>query len=155
MDLYSTNMVGTTGPPRDVYDEILTAAGGFCPFCAGLGHVGSLDHYLPIFPPIQCIRATSSMLPRLQHRQERLFGPFTTQQTLHPYLDHDRFFNERWITALAFPGKSVLVQYSCTPPAAWSPNDKQRVESHSGSLRPEPNDRLWGAKLPGQRDVAR
>jgi len=133
MDLYSTNMVGTTGRSRDIYDEILTAAGGFCPFCGGLGHVRSLDHYLPKanFPAysvhpnnlVPCCRDCNT-------GKNASFGRYPHQQTLHPYLDHDRFFSERWITALAYPGESILVQYSCTPPITWSVNDKHRAQSH-------------------------
>lgn len=132
-DLYSMNMVGTVGPSRDIYDEILTAAGGFCPFCGGLGHVGSLDHYLPKanFPAYSV--HPSNLVPCCRDcntGKNSSFGQFAHQQTLHPYLDHDRFFGERWITALAYPGKSILVEYSCSPPEGWLLNDRQRVQSH-------------------------
>lgn len=132
-DLYSTNMVGTSGPSRDIYDAILTSAGGFCPFCGGLGHVRSLDHYLPKsnFPAYSV--HPSNLVPCCRDcntGKNASFGQYTYQQTLHPYLDHARFFEEQWISAVVQPGKSILVQYRCTPPEAWQLNDKQRVQSH-------------------------
>lgn len=133
MDLYSTNMVGTTGQSRDIYDEILTAAGGFCPFCGGLGHVRTLDHYLPKANfPVYSVHP-SNLVPCCRDcntGKNASFGQFSHEQPLHPYLDHDQYFGERWMSALPSPGESILIQYSCTPPAAWTVDAKRRVHSH-------------------------
>ena len=133
MDLYSVYMVGTTGPSRDIYDELLTAAGGLCPFCGDLGHVGTLDHYLPKanFPAfsvnprnlVPCCRDCNS-------GKNASFGLGMHEQTLHPYLDHGQFFEQRWITATVHRSDPVLIQFECTPPPHWETRDKQRVERH-------------------------
>lgn len=133
MDLYTTNMVGSKGSSRDIYDAILTAVGGFCPLCADLGHVRTLDHYLPkanfplysVHPGnlVPCCRDCNT-------GKNASFGQFLHEQALHPYLDHDRFFKERWIKASAHPGKSILMRYSCMPPESWVEDDKGRVKSH-------------------------
>ncbi len=92
MDLYTSYMVGATGPSRDIYDKLLTAAGGLCPFCGGLGHAWTLDHYLPKanFPAysvhpsnlVPCCRDCNS-------GKNASFGRSVNEQSLHPYLEPD------------------------------------------------------------------
>jgi 5-methylcytosine-specific restriction endonuclease McrA len=133
MDLYTKYMVGSTGPSRDIYDELLTAAEGLCPFCGGLGHVRTLDHYLPKanFPAysvhpqnlVPCCRDCNS-------GKNASFGPAVNQQTLHPYLDQAHFFQERWVVANAHPESPILIRFECAPPEHWSQSDKARVRSH-------------------------
>ena len=133
MDLYTHFMVGTTGPSRDIYDGLLAAAGGLCPFCGGLGHAWTLDHYLPKanFPAysvhpsnlVPCCRDCNS-------GKNACFGAKAHEQTLHPYLDRAHFFEERWITATVHRENPILLQFECAPPGHWPVPDKGRARSH-------------------------
>lgn len=133
VDLYTHYMVSATGPSRDIYDNLLTAAGGWCPFCGGLGQASTLDHYLPKanFPTysvhpnnlVPCCRDCNS-------GKNTSFGPGTHKQTLHPYLDRADFFEERWIIATVYKQNPILIRFECAPPDHWSSPDKQRVSSH-------------------------
>ena len=133
VDLYTKYMVGVAGPSREVYDEIVTAAGGFCPFCGGLGHARTVDHYLPkaFFPAfsvhpknlVPCCRDCNT------ERSAR-FGSAQSEQSLHPYLDGAHFFDERWISAIVHMSNPIIISFTCTPPAHWSLVDSKRVETH-------------------------
>ncbi|TAJ74910.1 MAG: HNH endonuclease [Sphingobium sp.] len=133
MDLYSDRMVGTTGPSRDIYDALMAAAGGFCPFCGELGQVRTLDHYLPkanfprhsVLPKnlVPCCRDCNT-------GKNAAFGAQAHEQALHPYLDLGHFFDERWVVAKVARLSPILVRYECIPPAHWSDTDKMRVRSH-------------------------
>jgi 5-methylcytosine-specific restriction endonuclease McrA len=133
MDLYTHYMVGTTGPSRKIYDDLLTAEGGFCPFCGDLGHAWTLDHYLPKanFPAysvhpsnlVPCCRDCNS-------GKNASFGTHVHEQTLHPYLDQAHFFEERWVVATVHRADPILLRFECAPPEHWSIPDKERVRSH-------------------------
>ena len=133
MDLYTDYMVGASGPSRNIYDKLLAAAGGLCPFCGGLGQVWTLDHYLPKanFPAysvhpsnlVPCCRDCNS-------GKNASFGSVTHEQTLHPYLDKSHFFDERWIIAKVFKESPILLQFECAPPSHWSASDIGRAHSH-------------------------
>ncbi len=136
MNLYTDYMVKTTGPSRDIYDNLLTAAGGLCPLCGGLGQARTLDHYLPkaIFPAysvhprnlVPCCRDCNT-------GRNASFGVGFHEQTLHPYFDQTRFFEERWVTASVQWCNPILVQFECAPPDHWPIADKGRVRSHFNS----------------------
>jgi 5-methylcytosine-specific restriction endonuclease McrA len=133
MSLYTNYMVGTTGPSREIYDKLLTAAGGLCPFCGGLGHTRTLDHYLPkaYFPAysvhpsnlVPCCRDCNS-------GKNASFAIHAHEQTLHPYLDRPCFFEERWIIAVVHRENPILLRFECVPPPQWPAADKARVRSH-------------------------
>lgn len=133
MTLYTDHMVKTKGPSRNVYDNLLTAAGGLCPFCGGLGHAGTLDHYLPKanFPAysvhphnlVPCCRDCNS-------GKNASFGAELHEQTIHPYFDIEHFFDQRWIVAIVHKKNPILVQFRCRPPENWSVLDQGRVRSH-------------------------
>lgn len=133
MDLYTDQMVGTTGPSRDIYDRLLAAAGGFCPFCGELGHARTLDHYLPKanFP-------RHAVLPKnlvpcccdCNTGKNAAFGAHAHEQALHPYLDLEHFFEERWVVAKVVLLNPLLIRFECIPPNNWSDVDKSRVRNH-------------------------
>lgn len=138
MDLYTSYMVGAKSASREVYDGLLTAAGGLCPFCGGLGHAWTLDHYLPkaYFPAysvhpcnlVPCCRDCNT-------GKNASFGQHVHEQTLHPYLDQIQFFNERWITATVNRCDPILIIYQCSPPENWLDSDQQRVRHHFVSYK--------------------
>jgi hypothetical protein len=126
-------MVRGNDAARKVYDDILTSTGGHCPFCADLGHAKTLDHYLPksVFPVysvlplnlIPCCRDCNS-------GKNSSFSHLVSEQTLHPYLDDHRFFDQRWLEAEIVPGEPTLALYHCKPPASWNDTDRNRVAAH-------------------------
>ncbi|GLK82828.1 HNH endonuclease [Ancylobacter defluvii] len=132
-DLYSAYMVQAKGPSRKVYDDIMVAAKGLCPFCAGLGQVHTLDHYLPKanFPAhsvspanlVPCCRDCNT-------GKGSSFGAANVDQTLHPYFDADQFFQQRWIFGRLTTAKPLVMEYICRPPDAWPAVDRQRAVRH-------------------------
>lgn len=138
MDLYSTYMVDATGPSRDVYDDILVAAGGLCPFCGGLGQVYTLDHYLPksSFPAYSILPA--NLVPCCRDcntSKGPTFGTQLDEQTLHPYLDNNKYFEQRWLSAQVSKTNPIVVSFACSPPTGWSDTDKRRVRRHFESYK--------------------
>ncbi len=133
MDLYTKFMVDVTGPSRDIYDALFVAAGGLCPLCGNLGHVSTLDHYLPkaMFPAYSV--HPGNLVPSCRDcntGKNATFGAEAHEQTLHPYFEQAKFFEERWIVASVQRCNPILVQFECVPPDHWTASDKGRVHSH-------------------------
>lgn len=133
MDLYSTYMVGADGPSRKIYDELLVGSGGICPFCGGLGHVHTLDHYLPKanYPAYSVL--PSNLIPSCRDCNTGKGTHFAQQmdeQTLHPYLDDIKYFQQRWVSAIVSPSDPILVSFVCSPPNAWNETERSRVLRH-------------------------
>ncbi len=131
--LYSKYMVGSTGSARTIYDDIFVTANGKCPFCGGIGHVKTLDHYLPKanFPLYSVLPA--NLVPCCRDCNTGLGATFATapeEQTIHPYFDEDHFFSERWVVATIMQTDPVTAQFKAEPPVGWDQIDKQRAESH-------------------------
>ena len=138
IDLYDAYMVGASGASRKVYDDILVAAGGQCPFCGGLGQVCTLDHYLPKanFPLYSVLPL--NLVPCCRDCNTGKNASFSTvdhQQTLHPYLDNDKYFLERWVSAEVQRTNPVVMTFKCTPSPEWSSDDKSRVNQHFTNYR--------------------
>lgn len=132
-DLYTKYMVASSNSAREIYDDLLVAAGGLCPFCGGLGQVSTLDHYLPKanFPLYSVLPA--NLVPCCKDcntGKNASFGAARNKQTLHPYLDAHRFFNERWVTAHVLKTNPPVLVYVCSPPPTWSVDDQERVKEH-------------------------
>jgi hypothetical protein len=132
-DLYSKHMVATKGTARETYDAILVAANGKCPFCAGIGHVKTLDHYLPKsnFPLYSVLPA--NLVPCCRDcntGKNASFASLTHAQSLHPYLDQGHFFSEKWVVGTVLNTNPISIQFRSSPPLGWSDNDRQRVNSH-------------------------
>jgi len=131
--LYSRYMVGASGPSRVIYDNLLLSSGELCPLCGGIGHVHTLDHYLPKANfPVYAV-APTNLVPCCRDcnlGKGAKIGTVPSEQPLHPYLDEDKFFKDRWIIATAAASNPISVTFSCSPPAAWSPTDQQRVHQH-------------------------
>jgi hypothetical protein len=131
--LYDDHMVKAPGPARKIYDDILVAAAGHCPFCGGIGHVKTLDHYLPksIFPAYSVL--PHNLVPSCRDCNTGKNASFATQaqdQALHPYLDDQKFFQERWIVAEIAKTNPILVSFKCAPPPTWSDTEQNRARSH-------------------------
>lgn len=131
--LYTDRMVATSGNARRVYDDIQVAANGHCPFCGGVGHVFTLDHYLPKSGfPLYSVLPTN-LVPCCRDcntGKSSVFGTTAEQQPLHPYVDDAKFFNQRWIRARLVATDPIVVVFYCAAPASWSSTDQARVNSH-------------------------
>lgn len=131
--LYTQYFVPENKPARAIYETVKVSAGGKCPLCGGIGHVRTLDHYLPKanFPLYSVLPA--NLVPCCRDcNSEKLnaFAVHQADQTLHPYFDHDRFFHEKWIHARVIPTSPPVVEYFVAAPVTWSPQDINRVAAH-------------------------
>jgi hypothetical protein len=131
--LYTQYFVPEKKPGRRLYDAIKASAKGKCPLCGGVGHVKTLDHYLPKanFPLYSVMPA--NLVPCCKDcNSEKLnaFSHVRNEQTLHPYFDHDRFFTDKWIRARVIPEMPPVLDYFVAPPVYWQGDDQRRVESH-------------------------
>lgn len=133
LSLYTDRMVGTTGAARRIYDDIQVAANGDCPLCGGLGHVFTLDHYLPKsnFPLYSVLPA--NLVPCCRDcntGKGTSFGTIAQHQPIHPYVDDPKFFNQRWVKARLVATDPIGVAFYCDPPSTWSPIEGERVANH-------------------------
>lgn len=132
-DLYTKCLVGSKRAARDIYDSILTAANGICPLCGGLGHVATLDHFLPkAYFPVYSVHP-QNLVPCCRDcntGKNAGFGTGVNEQALHPYFDAPHFFSERWVRAQVERVMPLLVRYRCSPPPHWSQTDKDRALAH-------------------------
>jgi 5-methylcytosine-specific restriction endonuclease McrA len=131
--LYSNYMLKSKGDARDIYDKILVSAGGKCPSCGGIGHVKTLDHYLPKanFPVYSVLPL--NLIPACRDCNIGKSNKFPTEiekQNIHPYIDDNHFFNERWIFADIVGTDPITVQFKAVPPLNWSQTDRDRASSH-------------------------
>lgn len=132
-DLYSISVVKSKGRPRNIYDKILVAAEGKCPYCAGIGAAETLDHYLPKarFPALSV--HPLNLVPACYTCNKGAGADFPVSpslQPIHPYLDKDCFFSERWIHAKVIPSQPVVVIFQANPPDDWSIADQRRARQH-------------------------
>lgn len=131
--LYTQYFVPEAKPARRLYEAIKVIAGGKCPLCGGVGHVRTLDHYLPKANfPLYTVLPTN-LVPCCRDCNSEKLNAFAVErgnQTLHPYFDHDKFFNEKWIHARVIPSSPPVLDYFVSPPSDWHEDDKSRVHSH-------------------------
>lgn len=119
---------------RFIYDKIMEAGvPEKCPYCAGIGEVANLDHYLPKSKFAFYSVMPNNLIPCCSYCNNRKKDFFTTErgkQPLHPYLDKEKFFKEKWIHARLVKKDPPIVEYFVEPPPSWSSDDKKRVEFH-------------------------
>lgn len=133
MNLYDEGVLKSKGRPRDIYDQILVAAHGQCPYCAGIGNARTLDHYLPKakFPTFSV--HPHNLVPSCRDCNTDAGAGFPTSpefQPIHPYLDKDCFFLERWVHAEVIRCEPVVLRFFAAPPVHWSDIDQQRAKKH-------------------------
>lgn len=133
ISLYSSYMVPSTKPAREVYDKLKQAApNGKCPFC-GFGHAETLDHYLPksAFPLLSI--APQNLVPACRTcNTEKLTGIASSlgEQCLHPYYDGSHFISDRWLHATVRKTSPATLDFFINTPSHWLPEWTSRVESH-------------------------
>ncbi|MDR6869561.1 5-methylcytosine-specific restriction endonuclease McrA [Bosea sp. BE125] len=133
MRLYTQYFVPKDKAARRIYEDIKVTANGKCPLCGGVGHVRTLDHYLPKsnFPLYSVMPA--NLIPCCRDcNSEKLnaFAGAMKDQTLHPYFDHDRFFDDKWIYANVIQSSPPVLEYFVRPPESWDSSHKSRVKAH-------------------------
>lgn len=131
--LYTQYFVPEAKPARRLYEAIKVTANGKCPLCGGIGHVRTLDHYLPKANfPLYSVMPTNLVPCCRDCNSEKLnsFAEIRGEQTLHPYFDHDRYFVDKWIHARVIPTMPPVLEYFVLPPDNWHADDKSRVRSH-------------------------
>ncbi len=137
--LYSDYMVPKNKPARTlIYDKIKVAANGKCPFCAGIGHVRTLDHYLPKAKYPEFSILPSNLVPSCRDCNMGAKGASITanigEQFLHPYFDAHHFFDEQWVFGTTSVQEPVDCTYGVIAPQNWNSDDQQRVERHFKSF---------------------
>jgi hypothetical protein len=133
MNLYDEGVVKNSGQPRKIYDEILVAAQGSCPYCAGIGNPRTLDHYLPKskFPALSV--HPHNLIPACRDCNTDAgagFSDLEVEQPIHPYFDKDSFFLERWVRGRVIRCDPIVVQFFADPPERWEEVDKRRAKKH-------------------------
>jgi hypothetical protein len=131
--LYTDYLVGSKGAARRMYDQIKASANGKCPFCGGIGHVRTLDHYLPKAHFPQYAVLPSNLVPCCRDCNTEKHGEFTKSrdhQPLHPYLDKSEYFNQKWTTATVIRTEPIVISFSANPPPNWPQEYQNRVKSH-------------------------
>jgi 5-methylcytosine-specific restriction endonuclease McrA len=131
--LYTQYFVPKGKPARYLYDLIKITANGKCPFCGDIGHVRTLDHYLPKanFPLYSIM--PSNLIPCCRDcntEKSNAFSITAEEQTLHPYFDDDKFFSQQWVAARVIQGTPPVIEYFVSPPNGWTNLEKRRVEAH-------------------------
>ena len=139
VDLYNEGVVKSRGKPRRIYDQIKVSTCDMCPYCGGVGEmgekgeVGTADHFLPkaYFPTYSVLPV--NLVPACGVCNTGMGGSFPIDENLqpiHPYLDDDHFFTEKWVAAAVSPGEPLVITFFADPPTAWCNKDRHRVTAH-------------------------
>ena len=131
--LYTQYFVPKEKPARRLYDQLKITANGKCPLCGDIGHVRTLDHYVPKanFPLYSVM--PGNLIPCCRDCNSEKLDAFSATldgQTLHPYFDDAKFFNEQWVAARVIAGAPPVIEYYVSPPAHWSLAERNRVAAH-------------------------
>jgi hypothetical protein len=134
-DYYLRSKLNVDG--RAIYNAIMSAAGGKCPYCGGLGATRNLDHHLPIayFPQFSILPL--NLVPACRDcnmdGKPDSYAAVQSEQIIQPYVDHARFFDEPWISGMFVPAqgsKPSRIEYCVSPPDNWPEVDKARAQRH-------------------------
>jgi hypothetical protein len=137
LTLYNTYFVNNDKPGRKIYSALMASANEKCPFCGGIGRPRNLDHYLPKAHYPQFSILPINLVPSCRDCNMDGKGSFIatseSEQVLHPYLDHHRFFNEQWLYAqyvIDETGEPGIIEYFVQAPEHWEDEQKSRVQKH-------------------------
>lgn len=153
--LYDYGVVRSNGAPRKIYDQIKLSAYDECPYCGvgELGVVGTVDHFLPkaLFPSYSVLPL--NLVPACQVCNKCMGSGFPTEpnrQPLHPYLDNDHFFYEKWTTGTLRQEEPLVVDFDVDPPDGWPAIDRERVTQHFKvcKLKERYRSRVWSDLSP-------
>ena len=123
-DLYNNRLVRGK-EPRKYYDQIMAGSKlGKCPYC-GLGHVSTLDHYLP-----KCEFQIFSILPNNLIgccRDCNTTKRNTVLNTIHPY--YDDFTKTQWLFAKV-NWSELTMEFFVDTKDINNALDKKKIEEH-------------------------
>lgn len=121
---------GTNG--RVIYDAIRSSSDGVCPLC-GIGHVSTLDHYLPKARyPLYSVHP-HNLVPACKDCNTGKGSPVlrtNLDELFHPYFISLRFINEHWIAAEIIETTPVTAQFYPHLPTTWDSDSQQRAINH-------------------------
>ncbi|VGM94870.1 Uncharacterised protein [uncultured Avibacterium sp.] len=127
------------------YDKIINNAKNpniQCPFCGGINSPNELDHFLPkrsfsyyaIFPYnlIPICKDCNQIYKREFYPKDK------NRQLIHPYLDNEQVFNEKWLYARCIIDSSLdlgieeklSVEFYVNTPSNWEEDKKEKVKLH-------------------------
>jgi hypothetical protein len=137
VNLYQYYFLNKEKASRSIYDKLLNSAQEKCPFCGGIGTPRNLDHFLPKahFPQFSIF--PQNLVPSCRDcnmdGKAQTFAKTAGDQLIQPYVDHDRFFKDQWISAkyaITSPNAPGTISYFVDPPHGWNQIDKDRVKKH-------------------------
>ncbi|MDB2374151.1 HNH endonuclease [Psychrosphaera haliotis] len=138
INLYENNLRNKDKPARGYYDSLLVSSGERCPFCGDIGHTKNLDHFLPKahFPEfsVMPINLVPSCRDCNMGEKGQAYATVEDDQTIHPYVDKDIFYQEQWVYAEYIDEDDGALRYYVQCPDAWSQEEKNRAENHFDSL---------------------
>jgi len=131
--LYEIHMLKKGSDSRKIYDKLRASAGGTCPLC-GIRDVSTLDHYLPKARyPLQSVNPKNLVPACRDCNTGKLDKIFRTksEQTLYPYDEDAKFYEEEWIYATIERMHGHLVfDFYANPPSRWAQVDRERAINH-------------------------
>jgi len=133
VNLYERYLRPEGKPGRDIYQQIKVSANGKCPFCGGIGHVRTLDHFVPKanFPTYSVV--PGNLVPCCRDCNSDKLNSYPDEmaaQVLHPYFDDQKYFSEQWIFARVIEANPPVVEFFVQAPENWDVVERQRVEAH-------------------------
>jgi hypothetical protein len=135
--VYSQQMSKDGRPGRNEYEALRALAPGKkCPLC-GVGGANTLDHYLPKskFPLFSVLPLNLVPACRDCNTGKQADVPSTAdEQSIHPYYDHQRFFDEQWLFAEVVQTSPPTVRFFAHPPMHWDIVSKNRASAHLKSF---------------------
>lgn len=138
INLYENNLRNKDKPARDYYDALLVSTGERCPFCGDIGHTKNLDHFLPKahFPEfsVMPLNLVPSCRDCNMGEKGQAYATVEDDQTIHPYVDKDIFYQEQWVYAEFVNEDDGALRYFVQCPDAWSPEEKNRADNHFNCL---------------------
>jgi hypothetical protein len=138
VNLYNNNLLGKDKPARDYYDALLISSGERCPFCGDIGHTKNLDHFLPkaYFPEfsIMPLNLVPSCRDCNMGEKGQAYATIEDEQTIHPYVDKDIFYQEQWVFADYINEDDGALRYYVHCPDTWNQENKNRAANHFSSL---------------------
>lgn len=122
------------------YDSILNYAKDpliQCPFCGGISEPTEIDHFLPKSLHAQYTIFPYNLVPICkdcnQSYKKTFYPKNKNDQLIHPYLDEDCYFNDKWLYAtckIDSNFKISEVEFYVTPPDYWDKDKKDKIQFH-------------------------
>jgi hypothetical protein len=138
VNLYENNLRDKDKPARDYYDALLVSSGERCPFCGDIGHTKNLDHFLPKahFPEfsVMPLNLVPSCRDCNMGEKGQAYATISDEQTIHPYIDKDIFYQEQWVFAEYIDEDDGAFLFYVNCPDAWSQVDRKRAANHFNDL---------------------